>query len=406
MAAPCPIPTSRGSRVAGPTFKPSNAADVMDAVADAVRTGERLEIRGGGSKAQIGAPRDVRMLDMSGLSGVVDYDPAELVLTAKPGTPLSVIKDMLAGEGQMLAFDPFDHGPLFGRPPGAATLGGVMAAGVSGSRRVSAGGARDHLLGFHAISGRGEAFVAGAKVVKNVTGYDLPKLAAGSWGRLFAMTEVTVKVLPRGRDTATITAEGLTPRSAQQAMALVMGSAASPQAAAHLPMGLDGGPALTVIRLEGFGPSITARLAMIQALWREGPVRVLAQEEASRVWSSLRDLAPLADSRPLWRINTPPSAGPALVSVLEPQGANWLFDWAGGLTWLTFDGDPALVRAAAAQASGHAMLVRGDETLRRTTPALHPQTAGVTALEARIRHAFDPSGVFEAGRFLDIAHAD
>lgn len=124
------------------------------------------------------------------------------------------------------------------------------------------------------------------------------------------------------------------------------------------------------------------------------------------VWARLRDLAPLADGRPLWRINTPPSEGPALVTAMESLGANWLFDWAGGLTWLTFDGDPAIVRATAVQASGHAMLVRGDEALRRTTPPLHPQTPGVTALEARIRHAFDPSGVFEAGRFLDFTYAD
>ena len=392
--------------MAGPTLEASTAGDVVDAVADAARTGDRLEIRGGGSKALVGAPRDARLLDLSGLSGVVDYDPAELVLTAKPGTPLAEIEALLTGEGQMLAFDPFDHGPLFGRPAGAATLGGVLAAGVSGSRRVSAGGARDHLLGFHAVSGRGEAFVAGAKVVKNVTGYDLPKLAAGSWGRLFAMTEVTVKVLPAGRDTATIAAEGLSPDAAQRAMAQIMGSSASAQAAAHLPLGLAGGPSLTVIRLEGFGPSVAARVAMVAALWRDNAVRVLAADEAAQAWAGLRDLAPLADGRPLWRINTPPSEGPAIVTALAPLGARWLFDWAGGLTWLSFDGDPAVVRAAAASAGGHAMLVRGDEVLRRTTPALHPSAPGVTALEARVRHAFDPSGVFDARRFLDMSYAD
>jgi glycolate oxidase FAD binding subunit len=220
------------------------------------------------------------------------------------------------------------------------------------------------------------------------------------------MTEVTVKVLPTGRDSASIVAEGLSPQAAQHAMAQIMGSAASAQAAAHLPMGLAGGPSLTVIRLEGFGPSVAARLAMIRALWRDNAVRVLAADEAAHVWASLRDLAPLADDRPLWRINTPPSGGPAVVAALAPLGAKWLFDWAGGLTWLTFDGDPAAVRAAAVMAGGHAMLIRGDEALRRTMPAWHPQAPGVAALETRLRQAFDPKGVFDAVRFLDAAHAD
>jgi len=151
-------------------------------------TGAKLALCGGGSKEQLGAPREAERVDMTGFAGVVDYDPAELVLTVRPGTPLAEIEALVASENQMLAFDPFDHGPIYGMPAGRATIGGVVAAGVGGSQRLSGGAPRDHLLGFRAVSGRGEVFVAGAKVVKNVTGYDLPKLAAGSWGRLFAMT--------------------------------------------------------------------------------------------------------------------------------------------------------------------------------------------------------------------------
>lgn len=386
--------------------KPSSATDVADAIADAVRTGARLELRGGGSKAAIGAPREAAVLDLSELSGVIDYDPAELVLTAKPGTPLVMIEDLVASEGQMLAFEPFDHGPLFGRPPGAATIGGVLAAGVAGSRRLTAGGARDHLLGFQAVSGRGERFTAGAKVVKNVTGYDLPKLATGSWGRLFALTEVTLKVLPRGRISVSVAADGLRPDQAQHAMAKALGSQADVQAAAHLPAELAD-PSLTVVRLEGFGPSVAARAAMIRELWRDfASARHLEDDEAARFWTTLRSLSPLDDGGQLWRVNTPPSAGPALVARLAPHGVRWMFDWAGGLTWLTFDGDPAEVRTAAAQLGGHAFLIRAEDTVRRRTPALHPPQPGVGALEARVRAAFDPLGVFETGRFLDVAHAD
>jgi glycolate oxidase FAD binding subunit len=344
------------------TVRPTTLDELQDAIADAGRTGARLEIRGGGSKADIGAPREADLLDMTAFAGIIDYDPAELVLTVGAGTPLAQIETLVAGSDQMLAFEPFDHGPLFGRPAGAATIGGIVAAGVSGSRRVARGAARDHLLGFKGVSGRGEAFVGGAKVVKNVTGYDLPKVMTGSWGRLAALTEVTLKVLPRGREQLTLALEGLSPGKAQAAMARAMGSQADVSAAAHLP----GPPATTALRLEGFGPSIAARRAMLDViLAEEGGLRALPHDEAEALW-----------------------------------------DWAGGLVWLTLDGNAAAVRAGAQAAGGHAILVRAPETLRRTTPALHPQTPGVTALEARVRRAFDPLGVFETGRFLDQTDAD
>lgn len=385
---------------------PQTAEDLVDLISDAMRADVRLEIRGGASKASIGAPREATAIDMTAMSGVIDYDPAELVLTARAGTPLAEIEALVASDGQMLAFDPFDHGPLLGRPAGAATIGGVVAAGVAGSRRISSGGARDHLLGFKAVSGRGEPFAAGAKVVKNVTGYDLPKLAAGSWGRLFALTEVTLKVLPRGQEQATVALQGLSPDQAQAAMARAMGSQADVQAAAHIPP--EGSrPAQTLVRLEGFGPSVAARIGMVQALWSGlGELAVLSRDQAQAVWSELRHLAGLADGRALWRVNTPPSGGPKLVAALEPLGARWRFDWAGGLTWLTLDGQAEAVRAAAEAAGGHAMLVRADEATRCAVPALHPQPAGVAALEARVRRAFDPQGVFETGRFLEGAGAD
>ena len=381
-------------------MKPETTDDVIDLIFDAMRANETLEIRGGGSKTDIGAPREAAILDMTGFNAVIDYDPPELVLTAGAGTPLSVIEALVDAEGQQLAFEPFDHGPLFGRPAGAATIGGVIAAGVAGSRRLSAGGARDHLLGFEAVSGRGERFVAGAKVVKNVTGYDLPKLAANSWGRLFAMTEVTLKVLPKGRERLTLALDGLTPKAAQAALARALAAATDIQAAAVIPGARS---SLTAVRLEGFGPSIAARAEMVRSLWSDlGATLALAADDGDALWDDLKTLAPLDDGRPLWRVNTPPSGGPLMVEALVPLGARWLFDWGGGLTWLTFDGDPSQVRDAAVAAGGHAMLVRADETLRAATPALHPLPEGVAKLEERIRRAFDPSRVLETGRF----HAD
>lgn len=369
--------------------------DVADAIADAVRDGERLAIVGGGSKAGVGAPVSARALSLRGLAGVIDYDPAELVLTLRPGTPLAEVQALVAGADQMLAFEPFDHGPIFGAAAGAATIGGVVAAGVAGSQRVSAGGARDHLLGFHAVSGRGERFVAGAKVVKNVTGYDLPKLAAASWGRLFAMTELTLKVMPRPHMVSTLVLDGLDVAAAVRAMAAAMGSQAEVAAAAHLP-----GRGVTAFRIQGFGPSVVARCAGLEAHLRAfGAVGTPSAAEAEAIWTDLRTLSSLGPERTLWRLNIPPSAAPGVVAALEPLGAAWLLDWAGGLVWIALDGHVAAVRDAATRAGGHAMLMRGSAETRAAVPALHPQPAGIAALEARVRRAFDPAGVFETGRF-------
>ena len=363
-------------------MRPKSVEQLAGMVADAAASGRRLEIAGGGTQADIGAPREAERLDMTGFCGVIDYDPAELVLTAGAGTPLAGIEALVAAKGQMLAFEP--HGAE------GSTIGGVVAAGVSGSRRVSRGAVRDHLLGFKAVSGRGEAFVGGAKVVKNVTGYDLPKLAAGSWGRLFALTEVTLKVLPRPPEQLTLAIDGLSPSDAVALMSRAMGSKADVAAAACM-------GDVTAIRLEGFGPSVAARRALLEDM---APVRAVSAGEARALWKGFE--APLAEAPALWRLGLPASRAADVVGKgLGP----WSMDWAGARVWLACD-DAQAVRAAAEGADGHAMLVRAPEALRRTVPMLHPQPAPVMALEARLRRAFDPMGVFETGRFLDQPHAD
>lgn len=368
-------------------------------ISEAAACGHRLSVVGGGSKASIGSPVDARTLPLAGLAGIVDYDPSELVLVVRPGTPLHEVQALVARERQMLAFEPFDHGPMFGIAEGWATIGGVVAAGVAGSRRISAGGARDHLLGFRAVSGRGELFVAGAKVVKNVTGYDLPKLAAGSWGRLFAMTELTLKVLPRPETASTLAIAGLDVGTAVRAMAEAMGSQGEVAAAAHRPAG-RGAAAVTALRIDGFAPSVIARGRLLEGLLAPfGSVEPLNEAVADSFWTDLRTLAPLAGDRALWRVNVPPSAGATLVEALSGEGADSLLDWAGGLIWIAYDGDAALVRREAARAGGHAMLLRAGPERSAGVPVFQPLAPGLAALEARIRRAFDPAGVFETGRF-------
>jgi glycolate oxidase FAD binding subunit len=382
--------------VTGEVVSPTSEDDLRDLVAEAAGAGRKLAIRGGGSKAGVGRPEwEATVLDLRGFTGVVDYDPPELVLTVRPGTPLSEVQALVAGRNQMLAFEPFDHGPLFGQAPGAATIGGVVAAGVSGSQRVSAGAARDHLLGLRAVSGRGELFVAGAKVVKNVTGYDLPKLMAGSWGRLGAMTELTLKVMPAPRVSETRVLLGLDVARAVAAMAAAMGSPAEVAAAAHLPG--DGG--VTAFRLQGFAASVAARAqTLARVLAPFGRLQAPGADSAA-IWTALRTLSPLPIGLPLWRINVPPSGAVGVIAALEPLGARWLLDWAGGLVWAAGTVDPAAVRTAATAARGHAVLVRWPGEEPAPVRALHPLAPGVAALEERVRRAFDPAGVFETGRF-------
>ncbi|BAK68155.1 glycolate oxidase subunit GlcE [Sphingobium sp. SYK-6] len=374
---------------------PASLDELALMIREALAAETKLEIRGGGSKAGVGAPRDAAILDMRGLSGIVDYDRAELVLTLGAGTPLAQVQALLAENGQMLAFEPFDQGPVFGAPPGAATIGGVVAGAISGPRRLSAGAARDHLLGFTAVSGRGEIVSGGGKVVKNVTGFDLPKLMAGSWGRLGALAEISLKVLPAPAATRTCVLRGQDAPMAAAAMARALGSAIAPAAAAYLP----GAAAQTLLRIEGFGPSLDARWSMLEAMF--GPV----EAAPGAVWDGLRTLAPLPRDGTLWRLSIPARHMPAIGNALETAGAPWLADWGGALVW-TVLADPALARRIAGEAGGHAMLFRADPAVRSAVPAFHPQPAVNAALEARVIGAFDPLGVFATGRFRGDMDAD
>lgn len=373
-------------------LEPRDTADLCDIMADAAARGRKLELVGGGTRRTFGAPRAAAMVSLRCITGVVDYDPAELVLTLRPGTKLAEVQALVAGEGQMLAFEPWGD-------PGA-TVGGTIAAGVAGARRVTAGSARDHLLGFTAVSGRGETFVAGGKVVKNVTGYDLPKLMAGSWGRLGAMTELTLKVLPAPRVSVTLVADGLSPAAAHAAMACALGGNADVSAAAHLARGL------TLLRVAGFAPSVEARcLALPRLLASHCGVRRLDDEEATPLWTEAMTARSIK-GEVLWQVHLPPRHAPALIERLGSLAIDWTMDWGGGRVWIGLDGEGTDVRDTAARLGGEATLVRASEAMRTCVPALHPRGAGVMALEQRVRRAFDPAGVFATGRFVEDADAD
>jgi len=399
------------------TLGPRDAREVQDAVLWALSHEKRLELRGGGSKQGIGRPAQSDLtLDLTAISGVGSYEPAELVLTAKAGTPLAEVEALVGSRGQQLAFEPMDFGTLFGVDPGQATLGGTLAANVAGPRRIRAGAARDHFLGFEAVSGRGEVFKAGGRVVKNVTGYDLPKLMAGSWGTLGVLTEVTVKVLPAPETAATVLLLGLSDEQAAHAMSAAVGSPAEVSGAAHLPAWAagrspiaavaGGGQGVTALRLEGVGPSVAARRDHLAAFLAPlAPVEVIERDETLALWRFVRDAEPFAASRdrPLWRISVAPTAGPATVArIAAAVEARALYDWAGGLIWLSVppsdDAAERVIRGAVAAAAGHATLIRAAPSVRASVAVFQPEPAALAALTKRVKDGFDPQGVLNPGR--------
>ena len=401
-------------------FAPADQNELRDAVAEALAVEEPLEIVGGGSKRDLGRPMQAaHTLDLSRLSGIRDYAPSELVLTAGAATPLAEIERVLAENSQMLAFEPPGWGGLLGVEDAAPTLGGVLACNLSGSRRIKAGAARDHFLGFRAVSGRGEIFKAGGKVVKNVTGYDLPKLMAGSYGTLAALEEVTVKVLPQAETVATVLFAGIAPEAAGRLMSAALGSPHEVSGAAYLPPGttlplaVPVRPGTVALRVEGPAPSVAFRRdSLLREHKDSGASSTLAESESVALWRAIGEVAPLSGlgERAVWRVSIGPARGAAIGAALgRALDAVWYLDWGGGLLWLAVaeQGDAgaqairAAIRGNDGQGSGHATLVKGSPALRRAVPVFEPQPAPLAALSRRVKDAFDPRHILNPGRIVE-----
>jgi len=396
-------------------YKPNGLKDIEEAVRWAIGGGKSLEIVGHGSKRLLGRPaQHDATVDLSGMSGVILYEPQELVLSVRAGTPIAEITGLLASKGQELAFEPMDYGPVLGGKPGRGTVGGVLAANLSGPRRIRAGAARDHLLGVVAVSGRGETFRSGGRVVKNVTGFDLCKLLAGSWGTLGVLAEVTLKVLPRAPAEATLAVFGLSDSQAATAMAAAMATPLGVSGAAHLPDyvasqfdGLKGAEATTVFRVDGYASSIEDAVAGLgRSLRPFGAPVSLDQEASRRLWQAIRDVQPFraggpCGDRPLWRVSAAPAKGYEIAEKISPA-AMLLYDWAGGLIWIappvTQDCSAGEIRRAAAMAGGYATLVRASPADRASIDPFQPETGALAALTKRVKECFDPNGVLNPGR--------
>jgi glycolate oxidase FAD binding subunit len=376
-------------------LKPGSEAELAEIAAAA---DEPFEIIGTGTKRRLGRPAQAaRTLDMSGFSSVISYEPEELILEAGTGARLADIEALIGERGQQLAFEPPDFSAVLGSAH-SGTLGGTVSCNLSGPRRIKAGAARDHVMGVGGVTGRGEIFRNGARVVKNVTGYDLPKLMTGSYGTLAALTSVILKVLPKPETEETVIIEGDDDTRAVNIMSLAMQSSCEVSAAAFIP-----GEAV-YLRLEGVAPSVAYRRDQL-AKTLARPVQVLAQKSSSAKWKAIRDAALFAErpERPLWRLSVAPSEAPRIIAELKRKfDLRYLFDWAGGLIWLELpasdDGAATLVRSALGQ--GHATLIRAPDSVRAAVDVFQPQPRALAELSARVKTSFDPRHLFNPGRMV------
>lgn len=365
---------------------PSDEKDLSEAVAAA--TGP-LRIVGGGTRP-IGRPVAGEVLSVAGLSGITLYDPGALTLVAQAGTPLAEIEAALAVENQRLAFEPMDHRTLLGTS-GTPTIGGVVAANVSGPRRVQVGACRDYLLGVRFVDGVGTVLKNGGRVMKNVTGYDLVKLMAGSWGTLGVLSEVAFKVLPKPDVVNTVVLSGLSDDTAGAAMRAALASPFDVTGAAHDPK--PGNEPVTSIRIEGFAKSVAYRTDKLKELLRAYTDDIDTSDDPAG-WNVLRNAGPLTGAGDVWRVSAKPTDGPKIAHQVKAK--EHYFDWGGGLIWVLVP-EGTDVRASLAGLAGHATLVRGSTATRAALPVFHPEPVPLAALSAGLRAKFDPRGILNPG---------
>jgi glycolate oxidase FAD binding subunit len=407
-------------------LSPTTPDQLRDAVGWALGSKTPLEIIGTGTKRAFGhAVKTNAVLDCSNLSGILFYEPEELVISARAGTPLAEIEAALTEKNQLFHFEPGNFPGLLGAgaQTGTGTIGGLVASNLGGPRRIKVGSARDHVLGFEAISGRAEDFKSGGRVMKNVTGFDLSKLMSGSFGTLGVMHTVTLKVMPRDETSATVIVGVDDPQAAGKAMTLAMRSENEVSAAAWIsssdirlldvPIASEFGCGLVVLRVEGPKPSVSWRAeALCKALAAFGQTHELADGYSQRIWQFVADVKPFAvdaENDPasiLWRVSVPPaSGGDVCAELLAKTKGRAMMDWAGGLIWLQIsaaDADPManVVRDIAQASGGKADLVRAPEATRESTRVFHAENAALAKINAKIKENFDPHGILNPGRLI------
>jgi glycolate oxidase FAD binding subunit len=397
-------------------MRPVDEREFSRVLAEATATNTPLEVMGAGSKQRIGRPMQTAAnVSSRALRGITLYEPNEMVMAARAGTPVVQIEEALVERGQMLAFEPVELGLLAGNEEKQATIAGVFSTNIAGARRISVGSARDHLLGLRGVNGRGDIFKAGGRVMKNVTGVDLCRGISGSWGTLAIMTELTFKVLPAPEDTGTVVLLGLPDEIAVEVMCAAMGTPYEVSGAVHLQPSMvarlwhDGlrqqGQAVTALRVENFTKSVAYRTARLKEHFKAyGEIHQLDRTNSRSFWSELCQLSVLMGSdSPVWRISTAPTAGPKVVAAITSyMDCRAFYDWSGGLIWAevlsTTDAGAADIRRVIATHGGHATLIRAEPEVRAAVDVFQPLEPGVERLSRKLKATFDPAGILNPGR--------
>jgi glycolate oxidase FAD binding subunit len=399
------------------TYLPPSEDELSALIAQAAAQALPVEICGNRSKRNIGRPMQVATrISAAGLRGVTLYEPTELVLSARAGTPLAEIEALLDRNGQELAFEPNHLEALVkGEGDASPTIGGIIATNSSGARRILNGSARDHLLGVRAVTGRGEAIKSGGRVMKNVTGYDLARGLVGSWGTLAALTEVTLKVMPKAEETRSLIFLNLPDEAAINAMCRAMGSPFEVSGTAHLPaafverLGIPDiaklAQPVTALRLENFSPSLSYRIGKLHdELKPFGAIYELDDARSRSFWSDIRGLVFLKGSDwPLWRITTAPDLSAKIVSALKAQlDCHAAYEWSGGLIWIEVspatDAGATVLRRIIAEHPADAMLVRASQATRGAVDVFQPLPEVNMTLIKGLKEAFDPQRILNPGR--------
>lgn len=403
---------------ASETYHPRNEDELCGLIAQAASQSLPLEICGNRTKHGIGIPlTGAARVSTREIRGVTLYEPKELVISARAGTPLAEIEALLDTRRQELPFEPCRLDRLFPQEEGAvATLGGVIAANASGPRRILRGAARDYVLGVRAVNGRGEAIKSGGRVMKNVTGYDIGRALAGSWGTLAVMSEITLKVLPKAEETRTLVFLGLPDEAAVSVMCAAMRTPYEVSGTVHLqrafverytdPDIAGLGQSVTALRVENFGTSVDYRIGCLhRELKPYGGIYELNDARSRDFWDDIRGLAFLADDDwPLWRVTVAPHRAAKLMNALATQisGSRAAYEWSGGLIWVEVppatDASATMLRRIIAEFHADAMLVRAQPATLAQGDVFQPQPEVNMRLIRRLKEAFDPQGVLNPGR--------
>jgi glycolate oxidase FAD binding subunit len=406
----------KGLKVLQSIERPVDERELAGLVTEAARARWTLEVLGAGSKRKVGRPIDASgVVTTRNLRGVTLSEPSEQVISARSGTSLSILEAELAKNNQMLAAEPVDLGPMLGEPPGQLTVGGVVATNLSGARRIQRGAVRDHLLGIRCVNGRGEIVKWGGRVMKNVTGYDLCRTLAGSWGTLGIFTELTFRAIPKAEETRTLILMGLPDAIAIEVLCQALATPYEVSGTIHMQAGLarrlrspslaEAGTTVTALRVENFTKAVAYRIGRLKDLFVPfGDIAELDHPKSIALWDEIRQLSFLQGSTsPVWRISTAPTMGPRIVeSIARYRTCHAAFDWSGGLIWLEVPnaGDAGAddIRRVVATLGGHATLIRAEPNVRRIVDVFPPLEAGVQRLTGGVKKAFDPMHIFNPGR--------